>query len=241
MILYHISEDLHHDGVFLPRVPSCQYDEEDGQIERVCVSESIEGCLSAMPSGGGNLESVLDSQKGYLQIFRIDTDKLQIKNEHILTHETLYKEGRVCDAHLTQEGWITTSFTVPEEDRFIIKLRAWEETIGYLVPHGETIPTEYDETLPFTYLITEPVYQFEQANKGEEVSFYFSSEEETEKMISYVKKQEDLQIGSQNPFELTIHMLKDRNVKDIFLQDYMLQKETKRKECFACIVEKEKN
>lgn len=137
MKLYHLSTDIHHDGVFEPRIPSkdVRMKEEESETPRICVALTLEGCFSAIPSGGSRLDSLNESQKGYYKVFEIDTEKLGISDSDILNSDFLYESGKVEDAYITDEHWITTGFAVPAEDSYVILLQDWEEEVHDLIPY----------------------------------------------------------------------------------------------------------
>lgn len=136
MILYHVSVETSKDGRFKPCIPILPIDGEDEEIERVCVSTSIEGCLSAIPDGGARLAELNASQRGFYRVFRIDTEKLGISDELILTADYLYEENLVPDAYWTKEHWILTAFTVPSEDSFLIQLMDWQWDEDDRIPYS---------------------------------------------------------------------------------------------------------
>lgn len=119
---YHITLDLAHDGVFSPRVPNDRYETEDSTTNRVCVSDSLEGCFNAIPDG----ILFTDEHHGYFKLFEINTEDLGISHNDMLTPLPLYKEKGVYDALLTGEHWILTEFTVPKEKQFVCNL-LWHE------------------------------------------------------------------------------------------------------------------
>lgn len=137
MKLYHLSTDIHHNGVFEPRIPSkdVRMKGEESETPRICVALTLEGCFSAIPSGGSRLDSLNESQKGYYKVFEIDTEKLGISDSDILNSDFLYESGKVEDAYITDEHWITTGFAVPTEDSYVILLQDWEEEVHDLIPY----------------------------------------------------------------------------------------------------------
>lgn len=147
MKLYHLSTDIQHDGIFEPRIPSnaVRMKGEDSDTPRVCVGLTLEGCFSAIPGGGSRLDILNESQKGYYKVFEIDTEKLGISDESILTSDFLYQSGKVEDAYITDEHWITTGFTVPEEDAYVILLKNWDEDVNDLIPHHIMEASESEE------------------------------------------------------------------------------------------------
>jgi len=109
MILYHASLNLDIVEEFVPRVPSqairCM--DEDGTIERVCVTSSISGALTAAPWGGSSFAENIDlyPTNRLIRIYEFDTEK--ISNDSIVGPEYLYKSDLVRDAEITGEHWIT--------------------------------------------------------------------------------------------------------------------------------------
>ena len=134
MILYHLSTDLTHNGIFTPNIPTIRMDGEDDRIKRVSTSASIGGCLSGIPDGGMRLDKLVVDQHGYFKCFIIDTDKLGI-TDYVLTSQQLFEYGLVEDAETTDEHWILTPFTVPDEDSQLIHIDNWHEDMVDQIPH----------------------------------------------------------------------------------------------------------
>lgn len=125
MLLYHVRFDLENESSkFTPRTPTYGMQGEDSNISRVCVSTSIEGALSACPSGHRRLKIAKDIQLGLVIIYRIDTEKLGI-NDIILTEDLL--QHNVYDAYLTGECWILEEFEVPPEDVLVRSIKSWDK------------------------------------------------------------------------------------------------------------------
>lgn len=131
--LYHISTDIHHNGVFTPRIPKDRFDFENDTIPRICVSDSIEGCLSALP----RIFEVEDGNRMYLQVVEIDVDVLKIPREAILTPMQLYRRGYLDDALITNEHWITVPFEVPASARRIVQCSFIETSSRFAIPVEE--------------------------------------------------------------------------------------------------------
>lgn len=132
MILYHISVDLRHNGNFEPRIPPKATEKEDVTIPRICVSTSIEGCLSAMPDGGASLGVFNRNFHGIYKLFRIDTYALDLV-DHTISSQELVEKGYVVDAVITEEYWITKGFTVTESAISYISVTYFDREIqeGY--------------------------------------------------------------------------------------------------------------
>lgn len=144
-IFCHVSTNLNFNGEFYPRIPDCREEGEDTKINRICVSKTLEGAFTAIPSGGSRLDYYLE-QEYIFKIFLIDIEKLNISKEDMVTSEELYEMELVNDAVITGEYWIKKGFTVPEEDSFIIKLTDWHEENENLIPHHIEVlaESEYD-------------------------------------------------------------------------------------------------
>ena len=131
-VLYHVSTDIHHNGVFTPRIPEYKFDFEDKTTKRVCVSSTIEGCLSALPSK----ECIEENGSGYIKLFQIDLEALGL-SEEVLDDVFLYENGLLDDSLVTNEHWITAPFKVPEENQTICKLSFIESTSRKVIPYKD--------------------------------------------------------------------------------------------------------
>lgn len=140
--LYHVSFDLSHPGIFTPRVPDSRRRGEDAVNARVCVSDTLDGCLTASPQGGQNLSESLLETDDEVKIFVIDTEKLGLTLEDVLFPEELYRNGQVDDALLSGEHWILSEFVVPPEDQSIVHILSVED--GHWMP---LIPFEVKSAL----------------------------------------------------------------------------------------------
>jgi len=191
MIVYHISKDVTHDGVFEPRIPDNRMDNEDAESKRVCVSTSIAGCFTSMPMGASQLDVTNVEQKGYYKLFTIDTDKLGIPSSSIVTSQVLHEEDLVRDAEHTDEVWLLDGFTVPDEDQTLICLLDWQEESADIIPYNiytladEAYEGDYltcyleetDENVPCMTVITSVEYLLPQCDKG--MSYTYAGEDGT--------------------------------------------------------------
>lgn len=231
-IFYHVSTNLKHNGCFKPRIPSCRHKEkEDDKVCRVSVAPTIEDCLTAIPNGGSDLDQLNIDQRGYFLIFRIDTDKIDISSENIVSSETLFKEELVRDADVTNEYWITTSFTVPEEDRFLIHLIDWDEEVRDIIPYWiyeladkkyegnylEAYQEVYNSYIPSSIIIKNSTYIHEKGVKGQEISLYFDNDEEKEAILFFIKEHNIGNIKDVSIDELLFELNRDTNLRNLFL------------------------
>lgn len=125
--LYHVSLDLNQTGVFTPRVPDSRMKDEDSETPRFCVSDTLEGCLTASAFGSHYLDENLDENNGLLKVFVIDTEKMGLTSEDVVSPEELYESGKVADANLTREHWILKELLISEEDQMIVKTTGFDD------------------------------------------------------------------------------------------------------------------
>lgn len=126
-VIIHISKDLNHKGHFYPRIPKNRLmgGEENSDINRICCSETIDGCLT----------SLTVCNPGVFKIFLIDIDKYGIRDKVIYSQE-LYKKKLVEDAYITKECWITTEVKILEEDSYLVAINELDtEDTKYLIPY----------------------------------------------------------------------------------------------------------
>ncbi|MDF2881308.1 MAG: hypothetical protein K0R54_1865 [Clostridiaceae bacterium] len=233
-IFYHISTELNHNGQFEPRIPEHRHkDAENIEIKRVCVAPSLEDCLTAIPNGGMRLESYDIDRRGYFLVITIDTDKLGISSQSIITSEELYEKDYVRDANITNEHWITCSFTVSQEDMFIIKLNGWQEQVYDVLPHCiyaiadekyegdyfEAYEEEYDKGVPCCTAIEDLDYTCENVNAGEEVNLRYYDDFEQEDILDLLKNYpvETMEVSIDG---VLFKVKSSCNLKDLFLSHY---------------------
>ncbi|WP_283747872.1 hypothetical protein [Bacillus thuringiensis] len=232
-IFYHISTDLQHSGEFVPRIPSCRHqDKEDDVTNRICVSRTIDDCLSAIPSGGARLEELNIEQRGYYKVFKIDTEKLGIEDSDIVSSDVLYQEDLVRDADVTNEHWILKGFQVAEEDSYLIKLIAWEESSKDIVPEfiyrmaeeqfgGDYVKAytdHFNDYMPCSTFIVDAGYVKEFVNAGMTLSFYFDTEEEKEYLLSKFQLDKRIHISYQDMDTISICIKEDMSCEELFTQ-----------------------
>lgn len=126
--LYHVSLDFTQSGVFSPRIPVSRMESEDATTARICVADSIDGCLTASPFGAHYLSESLLETNDCVKIFVIDTEKLGLTSSDVIFPENLYQSGQVDDAYLSGEHWILKEFTVPQEDQMVVQITGVDDT-----------------------------------------------------------------------------------------------------------------
>lgn len=125
--LYHVSLHLNHPGIFDLRVPESRMKDEDSVTPRICVSDSIEGCLTASAFGAHYLGESLMETDDLMKVFVIDTEKLGLTSSDVIFPTELYQSGKVDDANLTNEYWILKDFVVPQEDQLVVKVTGFDD------------------------------------------------------------------------------------------------------------------
>lgn len=135
--LYHVSFCCDIVDTFEPRVPSNRHNEEDSKIGRVCLSDSIEGCLTAVPNGGMRLEEIFwEGGSSLIRIYEFDIKDIEYKN--IIPPEYLYQKDLVRDANITREHWVVNKSLTPSKT-YLIKLHNYDEGSSDDISYGDYI------------------------------------------------------------------------------------------------------
>lgn len=234
-IYYHVSTNLSHDGKFEPRVPSCRYTAlEDDKTPRICVGDSLEDCLTAMPGGSECIGELYRDTRGYFLLFKIDTEKLGISEEDIVPTETLYQKNIVPDADITNESWILKSFQVPKEDTQLIKLDYWDVLDMDILPHtiydiadreyeGDYLRAYqeiYQERVPCAVTIQDAEYFTSNVKQGDEITFKVIDKLEWNTLIGHLHSIEGIEIideDEEDPEEIIIRVNQDMELKNTYL------------------------
>lgn len=108
MILYHISENT--DLLikeFVPRIPEYRASGEDNSIKRVCVSDSIEGCMMEYTCTMDIVRDIYCREEGLSRRIRVYTfDSNDINEDNFMKTEKLLERKLVPDALTSKESWI---------------------------------------------------------------------------------------------------------------------------------------
>lgn len=181
MMMYHISKERVTTG-FVPRVPEIRMDGEDETIPRICVCDSVEGCFSAIPNGGGRLEDLQFETQGFYYLYTFDISSFQ--TEDVVTAKTLFEKVLVDDAYLNGEHWLLKEAIPIKEE--LIWLYEWEETSEDLHPYEvlrllddgwdleeayETALPDFNGEIPFMTSIRDLQYATDSLEKNKQVSF----------------------------------------------------------------------
>lgn len=111
MKLYHVSADTDIlKRCFEPRIPELSrkaVEIEDVTTPRICFSETVSGCISALPKYSRNKVAV---EGGKFVLYEIDTAQFAAKD--FVSNSTLVKTKSVYDANITKEWWLLKPITL---------------------------------------------------------------------------------------------------------------------------------
>lgn len=99
--LYHISYNLAEplDKEFIPQIPDNTINGEDQSYARVCLSDSIEGCINAAED---KLPFYEDEDSAPIIVWE---KEFSLSDKNLVKWQYLYENGLVPDAALTHEYW----------------------------------------------------------------------------------------------------------------------------------------
>lgn len=119
MVLYHVSKITDKKiEKFVPRIPKERLPKENSTIKRICMSSSLEGCLSAVPWGQDAVDAI--DEYGTM-LYRVHLFKIDKNDKNLITPQQLKENKYVPDAMTNQEYWYMQEI-VPDEV-FIINVR----------------------------------------------------------------------------------------------------------------------
>jgi hypothetical protein len=102
--------------LFTPHIPSHKMLCEDRKIPRICLCETIEGCLMAAPWG----HKLIMNNRGLHEIYRLyEFDEWDIEDENLVDSETLDEFELVPDAFETGEVWVKNQTLKPSRIRYL--------------------------------------------------------------------------------------------------------------------------
>lgn len=104
--LYHISNNADIIDEFIPRIPEYRAEGEDSHINRISLSSSIEGCLTAVPWGNSRIDDIFLGEKEASFLLRVyEFDFAGMDMNSLIAPESLYYSDLVKDASDTDEYW----------------------------------------------------------------------------------------------------------------------------------------
>lgn len=141
MIYYHVSLDIEENiSLFKPIIPDITYQLENKSISRICLSDSIAGCLTAVPWGGRKLENtscffheLTDGE--ILLIFKVyEFESEKISSQNIISTNELLEKGYVLDACASNEIWVVNQNLVPTTS-YNVLLKRYNENNADIYSH----------------------------------------------------------------------------------------------------------
>lgn len=145
--LYHVSYNLCEPLTkeFIPRIPSNALTEENHKYERICLSDSIEGCINAMEE-----PLVFSTDIDSITIVVWEKD-FSLSDPFLKDWRYLYENNLVADAALTHEYWYLNNLFMTgsyyeiielrkafdqKRDFFLIKPKYRDEVLSVFLKHG---------------------------------------------------------------------------------------------------------
>ncbi len=119
-VLYHISFDTNNIIYkFEPRIQEEILESENSKMRRICVSDSIENCLSAIPRRDEILKDFIIKQVyGNLPKFVIyEFNKIKVQSNNLLSSSFI--KQYVPDAEINNELWIVNQEVIPDKISFV--------------------------------------------------------------------------------------------------------------------------
>lgn len=139
MLFYHLTLDLNSadDKVFTPRIPNEKIVTigEDLSTPRICVSSTIEGCLSSAPWGGSSLEDIilLNDCSQLIKVYEFNSD--DIAPENLISPKELYQSDKVRDAEITNEHWVINQ-NLRSCRSYLIQIKKYNITYPDSIPYS---------------------------------------------------------------------------------------------------------
>lgn len=140
--LYHLSRDCNVIDKFIPRIPEHRAKDEEALTSRVSLAPTIEGCLTAVPWGGKNLEDLFWEDGSFLvRVYEFDIDDLNLNN--LLPPEYLFSKDLVIDSRITKEYWYTKP--IKPSRSYLIEIDNYDEYVCDYVRYDDIIAGIYAE------------------------------------------------------------------------------------------------
>ena len=128
ILLFHVNRENYLIEKFIPRIPMLSVNEKEPKINRVCVSDTVDGCFSSVFIGGNQLQftqylNCFDNEgfneekdngkyaRFYIYVF----DSNEVEDNNLLDYNCLYENKFVEDCLITREHWILNQEITPIE------------------------------------------------------------------------------------------------------------------------------
>lgn len=132
-MLYHISlEKLLHDSLS-PRIPKSRAEWENTEIQRICLSPSVEECLTAINENFTELLYEQNSLDVPLIGYIYSVDESTINSSNVVLPKELYDKKYVLDSLVTQEHWIINQEVKLDEPTVVRFVRMKAKLVSFNV------------------------------------------------------------------------------------------------------------
>lgn len=136
-MLYHISLEKLNNNSLSPRIPESRAKWENTEIPRICLSPTIEGCLTAINENFSELlyqQNSLDIPLiGY--IYSIDERTINVSN--LVLPEELYDKAYVFDSLVTQEHWVINQDVKLDKPKVVRFVRMKAKMVSFNINEEE--------------------------------------------------------------------------------------------------------
>lgn len=106
-IFSHLTAEQIKNIMIFPDIPYAMMEGENRDIERICLAESIEGCLTSI--GWNRLDTTfqdyLDEETDSLRVVILKFKMENLDKKYLTSPEELDAKGCVPDAYITREWW----------------------------------------------------------------------------------------------------------------------------------------
>lgn len=166
MTLFHLSLENEKIEKFSPKIPEVRAFLEDGEIPRICLSASLDGCLSSVAWGGCKLHNVVGNSTK-IRVYEFNEEDILPGN--LIGSIELYQSGKVVDADETGEVWVINQELIPFKS-YLIEITDYEgdeeEIISYenLKHCDETGESIFDFIETTVIIISEVEYKIIEEN-----------------------------------------------------------------------------
>ena len=140
--LYHLSNNCNTIDEFIPRVPRNRAKEEDALTPRISLAPTIEGCLTAVPWGGMQLEDMFWGEGSFL-IRENEFDIANMDLDNLLPPQYLYSKDLVVDSKITEEYWYLKS--IKPSRSYLIEIDNYNEKACDYIRFDDIISGIYAE------------------------------------------------------------------------------------------------
>lgn len=178
-MLYHVSLKKHCYNKFTPKIPQSRSRKtgENDTIKRICLSSSIEGCLTAIPERGLEYFSDQESRGVPFLLYIYSIDESCIEKSNIIEPKELLEKKYVFDAGITNEHWIINQDIIFENPKLMRVVNLNEKEL--------MIPTFTGESFRI-YSVVDLELESSIESYGRAYEYHFANQEDLDKIKSII-------------------------------------------------------